>query len=305
MCIRAAFSSVSLISFCTSTYNMIADLLSWYKQHGRHHLPWRKTRDQYKILISELMLQQTQVPRVHPKYEAFITAFPTMESLANADRAKVLQFWQGLGYNSRAVRLHALAKVITSQRNGKLPTNRDELLALPGIGPYTAGALVIFGQRKPAASVDVNIERVLKRVFYKPSQLPTKKDVEALQLRLITESGRPHDFHAALMDLGSAICTARAPKCNECPLYKRCNTRGVRPDEIRTVPKQSQFLGSVRWWRGQILKVLLAGPVAERHLIYRIKQQPGVDDQEQFDKALSAMTKEGLIALERKLLRLR
>lgn len=283
--------------------SITAPLLQWYDRHGRHHLPWRKTTDPYKILISELMLQQTQVPRVQPKYEAFITAFPTLQALANADRASVLRLWQGLGYNSRAVRLHALAKVIIAERSGRLPTSSEELLTLPGIGPYTAGALVIFSQRKPAASVDVNIERVLKRVYFTPSQLPTKKDIAALQLKLI-QHAEPHHLHAALMDLGSAICTARSPKCGECPLYKRCRTRGVRPDEIRTVPKQSRFMDSTRWWRGQILKVLLQGPAAEQHIIYRIKQQPDADDEERCAKAIASMTREGIIRKNKKLLKI-
>lgn len=278
---------------------VIASLLSWYREHGRHSLPWRHTRDPYRILVSELMLQQTQVSRVQPKYEAFTSAFPTIGALAHASRHTVLTHWQGLGYNSRAVRFHALAKLIASGRAGKLPETRDELMALPGIGPYTAGAVIIFSQRKPSLSVDVNIERVLKRVFFTPKAAPRKAEVDALQLRLITASGKPHHWHAALMDIGSAICTARKPKCASCPLLKQCNTRGVRPDEMRAVPKQSRFPGSTRWWRGQALKTLLQGPIKERHLLHRIKERPDADDEARFEAAIAAMIAEGIIERHR------
>ena len=273
---------------------VIASLFAWYDEHGRHSLPWRQTRDPYRILISELMLQQTQVARVRPKYEAFTDAFPTIESLANAARMDVLQHWQGLGYNSRAVRLHALARLIT-ERSGTLPETYEELLKLPGIGPYTAGAIIIFSQRKPAASIDVNVERVLKRVFFPPAESPARQQLAALQLQLITESRQPHHWHAALMDLGSALCTARSPKCGSCPLVKMCSTRGVRPDELRTTPKQSAFLGSTRWWRGQILKQLLVRPLPERHLLHRIKQQPDAEDEERYGVALAALIAEGIV----------
>lgn len=278
---------------------VITTLLSWYDTNGRHTLPWRQTNDPYKVLVSELMLQQTQVPRVIPKYEAFLQAFPTLQHLAKAERTEVLRLWQGLGYNSRAIRFHELAKA-----NKTLPQSREELLKLPGIGPYTAGAVMIFAHDKPALSVDVNVERVLKRVFWPRNTQPTRKEVDALSLKLITESGRPHAWHCALMDLGSAICTARNPKCNHCPLYEHCKTRGVRIEEIRTKPKQTKFLGSNRWWRGQILKTLLTGPVKEQHLLHRIKEQPSTEEQDTYAAALQGMIKEGIVTKEKEFLRL-
>jgi A/G-specific adenine glycosylase len=268
---------------------VIASLFSWYEQHGRHSLPWRKTRDPYKVLVSELMLQQTQVPRVVPKYEAFIEHFPTIEKLAAAERAQVLQLWQGLGYNSRAIRLHELAKA-----NKRLPESRDDLLKLPGIGPYTAGAVMIFAHDKPSLSVDVNVERVLKRVFWSRQQLPEKQEVNDLSLQLITQSGKPHHWHCALMDLGSAICTARNPRCNQCPLFSSCKTRGMRPEELARKAKQSRFVGSNRWWRGQILKLLLAGPVKKAHLLHKIKERPDAGDEDACAAALASMVKEGI-----------
>lgn len=267
------------------TKKVIKSLLAWYKENGRHELPWRKTRDPYKILVSELMLQQTQVPRVIPKYSAFIERFPTLKDLAQANRTEVLQLWQGLGYNNRAVRLHALAKI------NKLPKERKELLKLPGIGPYTAGAVQIFAYNTPAVSVDVNVERVLQRVF-------VVNDIELLAVELLKKSGDPHAWQSALMDFGSAVCT-RNPKCNTCPLYDECKSKGVRPDE--KTAKQSKFLGSNRWWRGQILKTLLKGSVKEQHLIYKIKEQPTAEEQDAYAKALQGMMVEGLVIKEKEL----
>jgi A/G-specific adenine glycosylase len=277
---------------------VINSLLDWYRANGRHGLPWRKTQDPYRILVSELMLQQTQVARVVPKYEAFIARFPEMERLAQAERKEVLLLWQGLGYNSRAARLHAMARLLAAQ-GAVIPKTREELLALPGIGQYTAGAVIIFAHDQPALSVDVNVERVLKRVFWQPSAAVQRADVDALALKLIAASGQPRHWQSALMDLGSTVCTARSPACASCPLVKHCMARGVRPGESRAAPKQSKFLGSTRWWRGQILKLLLAGPVKERLLVYRIKELPAAEDEDAFNAALQSLIAEGMVRRER------
>jgi A/G-specific adenine glycosylase len=285
-------------TFSAATDAVIKDLFAWYEQNGRHSLPWRQTKDPYRILVSELMLQQTQVSRVIPKYNAFLKSYPTLKHLAKAQRAEVLQHWQGLGYNNRAIRFHTLAKAVS-----KLPDSRDELLKLPGIGPYTAGAIMIFAHNAPDLSVDVNVERVLKRVFWPPEVMPARKDVDVLALNIITQSKAPHAWHCAIMDLGSAICTARAPKCMTCPLLKHCKTRGVRPEELKT-PKQSKFLGSTRWWRGQILKAVLKGPVPAQHLMHKIKETPDAQDQDRYEQAIAAMLSEGIIIRENKRFRL-
>jgi A/G-specific adenine glycosylase len=286
---------MSLTKF-SATSKVIKDLFAWYEANGRHSLPWRHTQDPYKILVSELMLQQTQVSRVIPKYEAFLKSYPTLHHLAKAERADVLRHWQGLGYNNRAVRFHALAQAVP-----KLPKSREELLKLPGIGPYTAGAIMIFAHNEPSLSVDVNVERVIKRVFWSPDILAKKKDVDDLALNLVTQSNAPHAWHCAVMDLGSAICTARNPKCAACPLFKHCKTRGLRPEEVRTAPKQSKFLGSTRWWRGQILKQLLKGPVLKKHLLYKIKEHPTAEDEDGYAAALDAMAKEGLVIVKKEI----
>jgi len=286
-------------------HSVIKSLLAWYNQHGRHDLPWRKTRDPYKVLVSELMLQQTQVPRVIPKYEAFVKKFPTIAALAAADRQEVLTLWQGLGYNNRAVRLHALANVIARERNGRFPANYDELRALPGIGPYTAGAVMNFAYNKPAPCVDVNIQRVLARLFWTPRQTVDKDALASLALQLTEESGAAHDWNSALMDFGSAVCTARNPSCTSCPLRSACKSKGARNDETNASKRQSAFHGSRRWWRGQILKSLLAAPVKEAHLLHRIKAQPTAEDHDLYDDALAMMLSEGLAERKGQMLRLR
>jgi A/G-specific adenine glycosylase len=285
------------------TQNVIAPLMTWYAKNGRHDLPWRKTRDPYRVLVSELMLQQTQVPRVAPKYEAFLAQFPTIDHLAKATRTDVLRAWQGLGYNGRAVRLHALAKLV-AESGSRLPRTEEELRKLPGIGPYTAGAIMIFAYEKNAKSVDVNVERVLRRLFFSPKERPERKALELLAHEMIAESGKPHDWQSALMDFGSAICTAKKPACERCPVREACKSKGVRPDEIRDKPKQSKFEGSNRWWRGQILRLLLQGPAVPESLAERIVSQPTDEQRLACASAISGLTGEGIIVRSRDTIRL-
>jgi A/G-specific adenine glycosylase len=220
--------------------------------------------------------------------------------LAQAERTAVLQHWQGLGYNNRAVRLHTIAKL-----KEELPKTREELLKLPGVGPYTAGALMIFAHDVPEISVDVNVDRVLRRVFFDPALSPKKEDIEQLSFVLIAASKQPRNWHAALMDLGSAICTARLPICAQCPLLSACRSRGVRPDEKKIKSKQSRFIGSKRWWRGQILKLLLRGPTSKNKLLHVIKENPSAEDADLCEAALADMIREDLVVSEKQTLKLR
>ncbi len=141
-------------------------LLDWYRVHGRAHLPWRQTRDPYRIVVSEFMLQQTQVDRVIPLYEAFIAAFPDFAALAAAEAGDAVRMWRGLGYNSRAMRLHALARAVVERHGGVLPSDRDALLALPGIGPYTASAVRAFAFELDDVALDTNIRRIAHRTGF-------------------------------------------------------------------------------------------------------------------------------------------
>jgi A/G-specific adenine glycosylase len=206
-------------------------LLGWYQEHGRD-LPWRRTRDPYAILVSEVMLQQTQVERVVPRYLAWLERWPTVAALAAASPADVIRAWQGLGYNRRGLNLHRAAQRITAEG---WP---DDLTKLPGVGPYTAAAVANFALGRDVLPVDTNVSRIQERTG--------------------------HDFSPAagqaLMDLGATVCLARVPRCGVCPLGSACPSRGRRYEPLR---KQSRFEGSFRQRRAQTLRLVAE---AERQL---------------------------------------
>lgn len=198
-------------------------LLDWYRVHGRAHLPWRQTRDPYRILVSEFMLQQTQVDRVLPLYEAFVAAFPDFGALAAAEAADAVRLWRGLGYNSRATRLHALACAVVERHGGSLPSDRAALLALPGIGPYTASAVRAFAFELDEVALDTNVRRIMHRTGFGLEYPPLAADAELdARARAALVGGTAHDWNSAMMDVGATICTARAPKCLLCPLRAGC-----------------------------------------------------------------------------------
>ena len=198
-------------------------ILSWYAQH-RRDLPWRKTRDPYRIWISEIMLQQTQVDTVIPYYHRFIEKFPVVEDLAEASMEDVLKVWENLGYYSRARNLHAAAGQLVKRSGGRFPENRDGLLLLPGIGPYTAAAIMSFAFGEQIATVDGNVKRVMSRLFAVPEpidQSPTRRRLHDLAAELVPERN-PSEFNQGLMDLGATVCTPRRPSCRSCPLQGLC-----------------------------------------------------------------------------------
>jgi A/G-specific adenine glycosylase len=202
-------------------------LLAWYAAEGRSHLPWRHTRDPYAVLVSEVMLQQTQVDRVLPKYREFLGRFPTLQALAAAPASEAIKAWAGLGYNMRAVRLHEIARQAVAEYGGALPGTLDGLLALKGIGRYTAGAVACFAFGLPVATVDTNIRRVLWRAFHgiEPAVWPSGEKAvrEALALaEWALPPDRAYDWQQALMDLGATVCAARRPACERCPLRDCC-----------------------------------------------------------------------------------
>ena len=199
-------------------------LLAWYGEHARD-LPWRKTRDPYAILVSEVMLQQTQVARVVPRYEAWLARWPTVEALADASAADVIRAWQGLGYNRRALNLHRAARQVAA--NGW----PDDLTELPGVGRYTADAVARFAHGVPVLPVDVNVRRVIERTGAKFG---------------------PASAHA-LMDLGATVCHGRTPRCETCPLAHGCPSRGRKYEPLR---KQSRYEGSFRQRRARTLRLV-------------------------------------------------
>jgi A/G-specific adenine glycosylase len=200
-------------------------LLTWYRANGRD-LPWRNTRDPYHILVSEIMLQQTQVDRVLPKYREWLDKYPSLAALASAEERDVTDTWRPLGYNIRPRRLQSIARESMDRYGGQLPSDQETLLSFKGIGAYTAGAIRSFAFGERAAILDTNVARVLFRVFV------GRGDIKAHKMRQrlwgVSESLVPHkhvfDFNQALMDFGATVCTARKPKCDVCPMSSSCTT---------------------------------------------------------------------------------
>jgi len=197
-------------------------LLAWYKRNARV-LPWRETRNPYAILVSEFMLQQTQVSRVLDYYPRFLKRFPTLDSLARSKSKAVMEAWDGLGYYARARNLHKLAREVTRLHEGTLPDKPEELRTLPGVGQYTAGAVACFAYERPVPTVDTNVRRVLTRVFGNAKVGMGNTELWELASKLTPRQGkRAWRFNQALMELGALVCTARKPKCPECPVRSDC-----------------------------------------------------------------------------------
>jgi A/G-specific adenine glycosylase len=240
-------------------------LLAWYRSEGRP-LAWRRTRDPYRILVSEIMLQQTQAVRVEPIFRRFVRRFPTPGALAASARADVVTAWQGLGYNRRAVNLHAAMVQVAERHDGRIPSDLRDLLALPGVGGYTARAVQAFAFGRDSAPVDTNVARVLVRAVagepLRPAQIQRLADD-------VVPPGDAAAWSNALMDLGARYCTARSPRCDACPVAAACawrldaggqgsdpaaGTAGRRPT--------ARFAGSDRYHRGRLVEALRRGPVA-------------------------------------------
>ena len=198
-------------------------LLEWYGRNGRD-LPWRQTRDPYRILVSEVMLQQTQVDRVLPKYQEWLDKYPTLAALAAAPEADVSAAWRPLGYNIRPRRLHAIARESVDRYGGELPGDETTLRSFKGIGAYTAGAMLSFAFGQRAAIVDTNVARVLFRIFVgsgDPKSHAMRRHLWEVS-RTVLPMRRVFDFNQALMDFGATLCTARKPQCPVCPMRTRC-----------------------------------------------------------------------------------
>ena len=214
-------------------------LLKWYARHGRD-LPWRRTSDPYHILVSEVMLQQTQVDRVIPKYHQFVGRYPSFETLASAPVKEVKRLWYPLGYNIRPERLHSIACETVERYGGQLPNDHDQLLSFKGIGRYTAGAIRSFAFNEDAPILDTNVIRVLHRVFI------AKGDPKILTVKLwrlaemLIPRGKGYDFNQALMDFGATCCTARTPSCHGCPMTPICKTFPFKAQGIASWRKSSK-----------------------------------------------------------------
>jgi A/G-specific adenine glycosylase len=253
-----------------------AALLAWFAAN-RRDLPWRQTRDPYRILVSEVMLQQTQVDRVIPYYEAFLERFPTVEALATAPTSEVITAWAGLGYNRRAVNLQRTARYVVDELDGVFPSDVETLVTLPGIGPYTAGAIAAFAFERDVAFIDTNMRRVIHRLFYGvdvPARLASDREILALAAALVP-SGEGWTWNQALIEFGALQCTARRPACVICPLQSGCEAYPTVQTAIAELPvgvrqkKEESFAGSNRFYRGRVLAALrdhAADPAGESGL---------------------------------------
>ncbi|MBI3292377.1 MAG: A/G-specific adenine glycosylase [Elusimicrobia bacterium] len=203
-------------------------LLQWYDRY-RRDLPWRETTDPYAILVSEIMLQQTQVDRVIPKYHEFLQRYPTVRHLAKAPLRQLKKVWYPLGYNDRPVRLREIAREVVTRYDGKIPNTAEGLLAMDGVGRYTAGAVLSFAYRQDAPILDTNVSRVLRRVFGvdgDPKRSPAQKHLWHLA-KVVIPKGKGYLFNQALMDFGALVCTARKPLCLLCPMNTFCKAYPV------------------------------------------------------------------------------
>ncbi len=248
-------------------------LLEWFAANGRD-LPWRRTRNPYQILVAEIMLQQTQVDRVLPKYAAFLEQFPTVEALAAASTAEVIRAWQGLGYNRRAVNLQRAAQALVAAgypaTPEAFPSTPAGLRELPGIGAYTAGAVACFAFERDVAFLDTNIRRVVRRLLVGPEDQPpetSEAQLTALAAELVP-TGQGWAWNQAIMELGALICTAARPQCWRCPLRERCaayaawsaadtNLLAFTPaPKLRRKAAEQPFHSSNRYFRGRIIEAL-------------------------------------------------
>jgi len=232
----------------------------------RPDLPWRRTRDPWSVLVSETLAQQTQLSRVVPAYHRFLAAFPTPEACAEAPLGEVLRAWEGMGYNRRAKHLHAAARIVVDVHGGAVPDDLDRLLALPGVGPYTARAVLAFAFERDVGVVDTNAGRVIARcVAGRAVGAPEAQSfVDAM-----VPTGGGWSFGQALLDLGATVCTSRDPRCTVCPVRRRCRWAAsgrVPPDPARgsagVSTAQSRFAGSDRQGRGRLVDALRSAAVA-------------------------------------------
>lgn len=271
----------------------------WYRANGRHELPWRLTRDPYAVLVSEVMLQQTQVERVRSRYEAWLARWPAAASLAEAPASAVIREWSGLGYNRRAVNLQRAAREAL-ERFGKIPLEEAKLRSLPGVGPYTAAAVACFAGGRRTAALDTNVARVVARALLGEgrAKAPYGADLrEAAEAWLPARGARAHQL--AVMDLGATICKASSPACEVCPLARDCAWLAAgRPDSRPHVPrgKTVAFESTARFARGRIVAMLAEGsPLTADEVAARLP-----DEHRAACKGyLEALARDGIVAAQR------
>ena len=312
-------------------------LFKWFRQHGRV-LPWREKnkhqkkglklrdqsiasyftktwqRDPYRVVISELMLQQTQVDRVLPKFEEFIKRWPTTAALAKATLSEVIIAWQGLGYNRRARYLHEMAKTIMEKYEGKFPTNEEDLLQLPGIGQYTARAILAFAHGKDVGVIDTNIQRIFARTILgcEAFEISLKKKEFLELVDASVPKGKGDPWNQALMDFGALVCAAVTPKCDGCPVSQMCMAnqdaikRGSKnyaeylTTQRKTKTKKpfvTKFKDTDRYFRGRIVDKLREGETHMQNLRDHIEKNHGLTDKVRFGNIIEQLMKDKLIVI--------
>ena len=264
-------------------------LRKWYAPRRRAY-PWRGSHDPYAVLVSEVMLQQTQAGRVVPAFRSFLRRFPTVRTLAAAPRRDVVREWGGLGYNRRAVRLSEAARAIVRDHGGRIPRDLSALRELPGVGPYTAAAVASLGFGEPVAVVDTNVRRVVARVHLGIDG----HDVSARQVWALADAwldrGDPITWNQAVMDLGREVCRP-TPRCDACPLARVCRFHVAGAIAARGYPRQGAFEGSTRQVRGAVVRALRSHPSLTRT---RLADQTGFAP-ERIEAAVGTLTTDGLI----------
>ncbi len=253
----------------------------YYRENGRHDLPWRKTTDPYKILVSEMMLQQTQVDRVIPKYKAFLKEFPSARALARAPLSDVLSAWSGLGYNRRALYLQRAAQALIRDHGGRFPQDAETLERLPGIGPYTARAIVTFAYNGQCVFIETNIRRVFIHAFFPDADKVSDDKLFPLIESSLPKNTKYREWYWALMDYGSHIKS----------VVKNPNRRSAH------YSKQSKFEGSVRQLRGEFIRQCGKGKITKIALLAPYKKS----DKERAEKALASLIKDGILVIDKKL----
>jgi len=279
-------------------------LISWFREEGRD-LPWRRTRDPWRVLISEVMLQQIQVKRAVPFYERFLERFPTVRSLAEAPLSEAIRVWGDLGRYRRVVNLHQTARILVAEHGVEVPSDPDVLVGLPGIGPYTAGAVACFAFERPAAFADTNVRRVLHRAAFGaevPEPAASEGEVLALARRLVPEDGaEAWAWNQALIELGALVCTARAPACEACPLRDACAARYVVRGALAALPEPEgqaeQYRGSNRHYRGLVLAALRAAP-KDGVTMRELREGLADEGETALPRAVESLRKDGLAVVE-------
>jgi A/G-specific adenine glycosylase len=284
-----------VVSVCTSTSELPALLVPWFDENARD-LPWRRAgTTAWGVLVSEFMLQQTPVKRVEPVWLDWLARWPTPSAMAAAPRGEVLRAWGKLGYPRRALRLHAAASVIAAEHGDVVPDKLDELLALPGVGAYTARAVLAFGYARRAPVVDTNVRRVIARVVHgvgDAGPARTTADLADAQALLPTDEAIAARFSAALMELGAVRCTVRLPECDGCPVRSVCAWHvGGRPDYTGPSRPVQRYAGTDRQVRGRLLDVLRGAPSP----VERAALDAAWADAAQRDRCLFSLLEDGLL----------